>query len=167
MLHLVLGLTLVKVDLDGARRRPDRPEQAVGSKAGIVVDELVRVRRKGVNLTPIDVESNERRRPVMSRTIGPPEGALREAHVGVEQELFLLAALGSADAGPVDDRDPDEAVEVTDRRGLGAETHWVDVEALEAGIGRHRDRCARAVVPGSLLDVRPARPEHRTAAAVC
>ena len=47
VLHLVPGLTLVEVDLDGARRSPDRPEQSVRGEARIVVDELVRVRRKG------------------------------------------------------------------------------------------------------------------------
>src|SRR5207253_9890685 len=90
---LVPGLTVVEVDLDGARRSPDRPEQSVRGEARIVVDELVRVRRKGVNLTPIDIESDERERAVVSLPVRATEGALHEAHVGIEQQLLFLAAV--------------------------------------------------------------------------
>src|SRR6266571_3783450 len=83
--HAVLGLALGEVDMDGAIRRSERPQESVGSDAGVVVYDLMRARVEGVNYPPIDVESDEREGPLVTSPVGTAEGALHEAHVGIEE----------------------------------------------------------------------------------
>src|SRR5207249_5061077 len=86
--HAVLGLALGEVDMDGAIRRSERPQESVGSDAGVVVYDLMGVRVEGVNYPPIDVESDEREGPLVTSPVGTAEAALHEAHVGIEENGF-------------------------------------------------------------------------------
>jgi hypothetical protein len=52
--------------MDGSIRRSERPQESVGSDAGVVVDDLMGVRVEGVNYPPIDVESDEREGPLVT-----------------------------------------------------------------------------------------------------
>jgi hypothetical protein len=64
--HAVQGFALGEVDMDGTIRRSERPQESVGSDAGVVVYDLMGVRVEGVNYPPVDVESDEREGPLVT-----------------------------------------------------------------------------------------------------
>jgi hypothetical protein len=59
LVHAVAGLAIIEIDVHGAVRCADGPEETVGGDAGIVVDDLMCVRVEGVNNPPVDVKSDE------------------------------------------------------------------------------------------------------------
>lgn len=112
--HVVRGDALLEVDLHRACGRSYGPEESVPTKTGIVVGNLVCIRREGVNLTPIDIESDEREGPLVSQAIGSAEGSLHEAHVRIEQELLDRTVRGPPYASAINYRRANETVEISD-----------------------------------------------------
>jgi len=98
------GGCIFEVDMDAIGGEPNRPEQATLGDSGVEVVDLVR----RVNLTLVDIQSNESECPPVATPVERDEGALHEAHVHVEEERGFLARLricarpGAGDVGEAD-----------------------------------------------------------------
>ena len=110
--HAVARRTAIEIYVDRAFRCADRPEQSIATDAGVVVGNLVGVRVERVNLTPIDVESDERESAVARMAVLAAEDTLHEPHVGVEVERLSGARVHP---GAVYHRGAHRAFEVRDR----------------------------------------------------
>jgi len=100
--------------MTGAQR--DRPEQAVG----VGIDPRVKVMNLGgevreVELTSVQVKSNEPERCMVNGAVQADVGALHEPHVGVEQERLDAAVGIPGGPGSLYVCDPDTALEIGDR----------------------------------------------------
>jgi hypothetical protein len=72
-----------------------------------------------VNLTVVQVESDEAKGAVLPATVCADVFALHEAHVGLEEQVHFLAGVRvPADAGAEDPHIADVAVEIGDLRRL-------------------------------------------------
>src|SRR5439155_19706694 len=132
--HAVLGLALGDIDVDGVIRRGKRPEESVGGDAGVVVDDLMRVRVEGVNYPPIDVESDEREGSLVVSPVGTAKRALHEAHVRIEEKRFGRCAVDLPGSGAVHDGRSNVAAKVGDGRRLHRRIDAVDVQPAEEWI---------------------------------
>ena len=106
------ALTLAMV----TRAQRDRPEQAVG----VGIDPRVEVMNLGgevreVELTSVQVKSNEPERRMVNGAVQADVGALHEPHVGVEQERLDAAVGIPGGPGSLHVCDPDKALEIGDR----------------------------------------------------
>ena len=94
----------------------DRPEQA----ARVGMDPRVEVVNLGgeireVELTSVQVKSNEPERRLVNGAVQADIGALHEPHVGVEQERLDAAVRIPGGSGSLHVCDPDKALEIGDR----------------------------------------------------
>jgi len=68
-----------------------------------------------VKLTPVEVQSNETKRPTVKAAILADIDALHKAHIGVEQERLDAAITIPGEPRPLHLCDADKALEIGDR----------------------------------------------------
>jgi hypothetical protein len=110
------SLTLLEIDCEGTvfgQRR--RPENAIGGKARIIRMDLFR----GVNLTLVQVKSEEQEPSRKKPAVHAPVKALHETQICVEHERGCFAGIGiGSRTGALDTGLADEAIEIGDQRGI-------------------------------------------------
>ena len=109
-------LAVFQVDLHAVTLKRDRPEQA----ARVGMDPWVEVVNLGgevgeVELTSVEIQSNEPERPGVNGAILADVDTFHKAHIGVEQELLDAAIRMPGDAMSPHVRDADQALEIGDR----------------------------------------------------
>jgi hypothetical protein len=110
------GLAVFQVYLDHVRLQRLRPEDTAWKRVDVEVEvvDLVGVRRQGVNLTPVDVKSNEDECRLVAMVVNPDVFAFHETDVDVVEELLVLAVGVGPDPCPAEGGDPNGSVEIGD-----------------------------------------------------
>src|SRR5437879_6783992 len=86
-------IEVTRLDADPVVRNPNRPEQPTRSDPRTHVVDLMSVGRQRVNLTLIDVESDETEGPFVLLSVCGDVPAAHKSVVAVEQERHRLASL--------------------------------------------------------------------------
>src|ERR1700693_3415087 len=129
---------VVRFDAHPTVRDPDRPEQATGRDARAHIVDLMSVRRQRVNLTLIDVESDEPEGPFVLLSVGADVFATHESVVAVEEQRRRLSSLRiPSSASAPNGRDPRGAAVVEDRARLDP---WAEERMVKVGDEPARNR---------------------------
>ena len=109
-------LAVFQVDLHAVTLKRDRPEQA----ARVGMDPWVEVVNLGgevreVELTSVEIQSNEPERPGVNGAILADVDTFHKAHIGVEQQRLNAAVGIPGGPGSPDVGDADKALEIGDR----------------------------------------------------
>ena len=124
IVHRQRGATLMLADAHGILIDARDPEQTAGGDAGVVVVNLV----IEVNLTVVEIQSDEREGAVAAVPAHGNVLPLHEADIGLEEQRSLFAGLGvRASAGPEDAAVADCTAKVGDLRRLDAGSNGREV----------------------------------------
>ena len=146
---LQAGSRVVKVDLHGIIHYRNHPEDIVTIDVHVIVVDLCRERSRS-NRTGVQIESDKDLRASMRTAVCTDESALTETHVGLVRQRHRGAGYGICSrASATNMRQPDEAIEVCNLRGIAdigqwfGRIEWIVMHKDPIGASRENEVCER------------------------